>query len=482
MKTLELTIVIVYAVAMLAIGFYFRSRASKTASSFWSAESNVGVLVNAFALLATVMSGGGMMGNIGLGATLGLAYIACANLGSGAGLGMGALLVARPLRKSGAKTISEFIKMRFPNKAIALLVPIVIAIAYTVYLVAQMKASGTVGQYLLGVDFNLALIITWAIFTVYVMIGGMLAVTWTDFLQGMLMMLVTVVTSVAALMHFGGFDAMINMATEYYPQMGQLHLPLLSYAGFFFVWVFIGLCSPHILMRVSTAKNPFGAAVSLHGGMILITIFTVCTIFILSTASRCVIGVDVPDNKDAAFLYLIEVIFNPFWKGLTAAAIFAAIMSTAAGLLIAAAAAISNDIIVGIFKPDMEEKKQARLGSLMVFVVSFIVLLFSFNPPEYITVLYTQAMNFLVCSLMIPLLTGLWWRRATDSGALAALIAGGGSYAILFFGMELPTFSEMFISLPIALVAMIVGSLLSKPSESEIIARVESWHSESEAA
>lgn len=118
MKTLELTIVIVYAVAMLAIGFYFRSRASKTASSFWSAESNVGVLVNAFALLATVMSGGGMMGNIGLGATLGLAYIACANLGSGAGLGMGALLVARPLRKSGAKTISEFIKMRFPNKAI----------------------------------------------------------------------------------------------------------------------------------------------------------------------------------------------------------------------------------------------------------------------------------------------------------------------------------------------------------------------------
>lgn len=476
MKSMEIAIVLAYCILMLVVGFYFRAKAAKSASSFWSAEGNVGVMVNAFALLATVMSGGGMMGNIGLAATLGIAYILCANLGSGAGLGMGALLVAKPLRRSGAKTISEFIRMRYPNKAIAYLVPIVIAIAYTVYLVAQMKASGTVGQYLLGVNFNTGLIITWAIFTLYVMVGGMMAVTWTDFIQGMLMMLITIVSAVAALSFYGGFDNMMATATQFYPQMGLMHLPMSSYAGFFFVWVFIGLCSPHILMRVGTAKNPFGAAISLHGGMLLVTIFSILTSIVLGTASRNAIGAEVLANKDACFLMLLDVIFNPFWKGIAAAAIFSAIMSTAAGLLIAAAAAVSNDIIVNNLRPDMDEKKQAKLGSLMVFLVSCVVLAFSFNPPEYITILYTMAMNFLVCSLMIPLLAGLWWKRATETGALVALIAGGLSYAILLFGFELPTFSEMFISLPIALVCMVVVSLATKAPSAEMIEKVESWH------
>lgn len=476
MRSMELWVVGLYCVGMLAIGFYFRAKAAKSSSSFWSADSNVGVFVNAFALLATVMSGGGMMGNIGLAASLGVAYILCANLGSGAGLGMGALLVARPLRRSGAKTVAEFIGMRYKSKTVSFLVPIVVFIAYTVYLVAQMKASGTVGQYLLGVDFNLGLIVTWAIFTLYVMVGGMLAVTWTDFLQGMLMMLVTVVSSAVALIHFGGFTTMMTTATQIYPKMGLIHLPLSSYAGFFFVWVFIGLCSPHILMRVNTAKNPFGAAVAMHGGMLLITVFSILTSIVLGTASRDVVGAQVIANKDAAFLALIDVIFNPFWKGLTAAAIFAAIMSTAAGLLIAAAAAVSNDLIVNQFKPDMSQEKQAKLGSLMVFLVSCVVLSFSFHPPEYLTILYTMAMNFMVCSLMIPLLAGLWWKRATEAGALASIIAGGGSYTILLFFGKLPTFSEMFIALPIGLVCMVVFSLMTKAPSETMLKQVESWH------
>ena len=474
MKVMELSIIVVYAVAMVVIGLYFRKKARESVSGFWSADANIPIVVNAFCLLATVMSGGGMMGNIGLAAASGIAFIMCANLGSGAGLGMGALFVARPLRKSGAKTIAQFLQMRYDHKGVAMLVPIVVIIAYTLYLVAQMKAAGTVGEYILGVDFNLALVVTWLIFTIYVMTGGMLAVTWTDFFQGCLMMLVTIAASVATLSHFGGFQNLMKTATDFYPNMGTLHLPLSSYAGFFFLWVFIGLCSPHILMRVGTTKSPFAASVSLHGGMLLITTFSILTSVFLGLGSRAVIGVEEIANKDAAFLYLIEEIFGPFMRGLTGAAIYAAIMSTAAGLLLAAAASLSNDIIARLHP--MEEKKQTLLGSVSVVIVSCVVLAFSFNPPEFVVILYSQAMALMVSCLMVPMLAGLWWKRATSRGALLAILSGGISYAYLFFFMTLPTFSQIFIALPISLIGMLIGSYTSAEPTDEMVAQIEGWH------
>lgn len=476
MKIVELSIIVIYAVSMIAIGLYFRKKAAQSTSGFWSAEASVPIVVNAFCLLATVMSGGGMMGNIGLAAALGVGYILCANLGSGSGLGIGAIFVAKPLKKSGAKTLPQFLQIRYEHKGVAYLTPIVVIIAYTLYLVAQMKASGTVGEYVLGIDFNLALIVTWIIFTIYVMTGGMLAVTWTDFFQGCLMMLVTIVSAVTTLSFFGGYTNLVTAATENYPNMGVLHLPLLSYAGFFFLWVFIGLCSPHILMRVGTAKSPFAASISLHGGMLLITIFSILTSIVLGMGSRAIIGPEDIANKDAAFLYLIDTIFGPFMRGLTGAAIYSAIMSTAAGLLLAAAAALSNDIIAKL-KP-MSEKRQTRMGSVCVLVISCVVLSLSFNPPEFITILYSQAMAFLVSCLMIPMLAGIWWRRATARGALWSIIGGGISYAYLYFALDLPTFSEIFIAIPISLICMIIGSYTSPEPSDSIIAMVEDWHKE----
>ncbi|WP_319521760.1 sodium:solute symporter family protein [uncultured Desulfosarcina sp.] len=476
MKSIEIAIVVAYCVFIIGIGFFFKNRAGRSAGGFWSAETNIGVVVNAFALLATVMSGGGMMGNIGLAAGLGIPFILSANLGSGTGLGVGSLLVAKPMRKAGAKTVAEFIKMRFPNRAICYLVPIIVAITYIIYLVAQMKASGTVGQYLLGVNYNTGLVVTWLIFTFYVAIGGMLAVTWADFIQGMLMMLVVVASAGAALVHFGGFEATMATAVSNFENIGTIYMPISAYAAFFLLWVCVGLCSPHILMRVSTTKNPFGARVSLNGGMILITLFSILTSIVLGAATRAAIGPAQVPNPDAAFLMLLDVIFSPFWKGLAAAAIFSAIMSTAAGLLLAAAASIANDIIVNLHKTDMSPEKQATLGRFTVFAVSVVVLMLSFNPPTYLTLLYSAAMGFLVSGLMVPLLAGLWWKGTTETGALVSIIVGATTYAVCFFAFDMPKFTEIFVALPIAAICIVAVSFASKVSSPEILSQVEEWH------
>jgi Na+/proline symporter len=260
--------------------------------------------------------------------------------------------------------------------------------------------------------------------------------------------------------------------------MGTYHLPLLSYMGYFYLWVMVGMCSPHLLMRVSTTKSPFGAAVSMHGAMLIITIFSFATSVILGSASRVVVGAQKIDNFDGAFLQLIERIFGPTMQGLTSAAIYAAIMSTAAGLLLAAAASIANDIVPR-FKKDLTERQKTSLGRGAVLLVSVIVLSLSFNPPQYLSILYSQAMAFMVSTLLVPLLAGLWWKRATAFGAVLAIISGGTTFVLVFFVIHVPLFSEVFFAVPVALAFQIVGSLMTSAPSEETLKLVEGWHTES---
>jgi Na+/proline symporter len=193
-----------------------------------------------------------------------------------------------------------------------------------------------------------------------------------------------------------------------------------------------------------------------------------------------VIGTGAIENNDAAFLMLIEKIFPLAMQGVTAAAIYSAIMSTAAGLLLAAAAALANDIIPKL-KKTLTEKQKTRIGSGAVFLVSLVVLLLSFNPPEFLTILYSQAMGLLISCLAIPLMGGLWWKRATPLGAILALFGGGVTFVIVFFVVHVPSMSEMFFTLPVSLVLLIIGSYASKPPSQEIIDRVALWHKNDDA-
>ena len=87
-----------------------------------------------------------------------------------------------------------------------------------------------------------------------------------------------------------------------------------------------------------------------------------------------------------------------------------------------------------------------------------------------------EAMAFMVSALMVPMLAGLWWKRATSMGALLSIIGGGVSYAILYFGFTMPTFSQIFVSLPISLACMAAGSYMTPAPSDEIIKMVEGWH------
>ncbi|MDR1961557.1 MAG: hypothetical protein LBQ16_04670, partial [Gracilibacteraceae bacterium] len=86
---------------------------------------------------------------------------------------------------------------------------------------------------------------------------------------------------------------------------------------------------------------------------------------------------------------------------------------------------------------------------------------------------------FLVSTLLVPLLAGLWWKRSTELGAILAILSGAITFIIAFFIIGVPTFSEVFCSVPVAIIFQVVGSFLSAPPSAETIKMVEGWHTES---
>ena len=118
------------------------------------------------------------------------------------------------------------------------LVPVLIVIAFVIYIVAQLKAAGITATALLGIPYNTALVISTLVFIIYVSFGGMIAITWTDVIQGVLMLVVVVGAASVFVWRIGSPFEILGKATTVAPELGQvINQPISSYLGYFIIWV-----------------------------------------------------------------------------------------------------------------------------------------------------------------------------------------------------------------------------------------------------
>jgi sodium/pantothenate symporter len=425
--------------------------------------------------MAALASGGSIIGVIGLSFEHGMPYAFGMFAGAVVGFPLASILVARQLRNLGKYTITDFLLYRFNNRLIEILVPIIIIISFTAYIVAQLKAAGLAAVYILGISYPHAIALMSLVFIIYVSIGGMWAVTWTDVLQGILMAFVVLVLSVILLYKFNGLAPLVKKGVSIYPALGKMAaMPLSSYIGAFVIWATAISVIPHIVMRVYSAKNVKSARLSLNYAMIIYAIMIILAVSTIAPASRVLF----PHLKDAdaAFFNIIERNFSPLLAGLSIAAVMAAVMSTTDALLLACSSAISHDLYEKSLGKKASEKqlKYIRIGSVWIIGIAAMVL--AFNPPKLLTMLYTAAVGILCSSLFVPLVLGIWWKRATNGGALWSMLAGSISYMVLLFFTDMPALSHILISLPFSLLVMIIASCLTRSPSHQIIALMEKLH------
>lgn len=479
---LTIVIILIYMVACLAVGFW-ASKKQTSMSEFFVAGRRLGAVVVGLAVSSTVMSGFGWVGGFGTMYNTGL-HLWTITIAATFGTLFSYLFMAKPMRIYSEKfdmiTLTDFFNKRYNSRAASLIATIGILCGMIGYLMTNMQALGKMGQALLGIDYNLSLIVGTVILAVYCVGGGMLASALTDAFQA-IMMVVSSLIFVGVALHQGGGFTHINATVaafnpdnvRFWHESGSFNL--IWAIGTVLIYVFGVASQPHVV----TKFNQIQKASKLGRCMIIgvVSYFIVGLAMYAGFAARAMTidgkFADMSNQSD-----LISTVFSiqfmpPIVAGLVLGAVLAAIMSTTDGIICSLSAILTKDIwMTYVNKKELSDKKQvqlARIFSFLVIVVGFLMVL---KPPTVVTWLGNGAWGML-CAVNIPLLViGIRWKRGNKYGAVAAsivavVVALGMIVAKYAFAAVFPV-DFTIISCAASVLTYVVVSLATKPTDNEI--------------
>lgn len=481
----EVAISILYFVACIVIGLWANKRTQKNAESFYAGDRSFGLFVSLFAAFAAYASAGTFVGLIGSTYKLGLAYNLCSGLSVLFGWMFSAILVAPFLRAMNIKTTPDFFKVRYNDKAINIMASLIVLIAFTIYITSQFKAAGLSVQYLFKIDYIPAITIITPIIILYVALGGMWAVTITDVIQGIGMAILMFILPVGILIKSKmGIFEMFEEVGKSDPNFTQMLMSPFSYIGMMLTWGCAQFCLPHVVMRITSAKNMKVAQLMLPINGLLYLFSHILYIMVVAAAVALMFPIATAPLEDADFAFFImvqEIFDSAVIRGMCVSVIIAAMMSSVDSFLLAASAAFANDFLP-VVKPNISQETIVKVGTWAVVVIGVICYIFALNPPELLLLMYTEGVSFMLAGFVPAMILGIWWKRANVLGARLSIIFGCGSYAVIIvleriLGLfTLPTAAAICISLPLGLIFMIIGSYIGKPSAPELKNYVDELH------
>ncbi|KAB2332010.1 sodium/proline symporter PutP [Bacillus mesophilum] len=462
----------VYMAGMIGIGIWAYKKTSNL-SDYMLGGRTLGPAVTALSAGASDMSGWLMMGLPGAMFADGLSasWIAI-------GLTLGAwanwIYVAPRLRTyteiaNDSITIPGYLENRFKDRSrlLRLISGLVILIFFTFYVSSGMVSGGVLFQSIFGLEYHTGLWMVSAVVIAYTLFGGFLAVSWTDFIQGIIMVLALILVPLVTIFHIGGIGPAVEIPREIDPALlniftGTSVLGIVS----LFAWGLGYFGQPHIIVRfmaISSIKEIKKAKNIGMGWMIFSIIGAMFTGFLgityFSQAGQTL------DDPETVFITLGEILFHPIITGFLIAAILAAIMSTISSQLLVTSSSLTEDIYKTFFRREANDKELVLIGRLSVLVVAVIALFISWEKNETILDLVGYAWAGFGSSFGPLILLSLYWKRMTSAGALAGMIVGAAT-VIIWSMADLSDFLyEMIPGFAASLLAVVVVSMLTpKPS------------------
>ena len=472
---IERVLVVLYLAACIGIGVLASRKVLASRDEYWVAGRRIGTGVNAMAIMAALASGGSIIGVMGLAYGRGIPFTLSLFAGAVVGFPLASILVARPLRNFGKFTITDFLAFRFPHPIVRYTVPLLIVVSFTVYIVAQMKAAGITAEVLLGIPYGQAVTLAALVFILYVSIGGMLAVTWTDVVQGVLMLAVVLGIALLIMVRLGSPVTLLEQATTEAPALGEvLNQPFSSYLGSFVIWAAAIPVIPHIVMRVFSAKDAHGARLSLNIAMVAYSLMILAAVMVIVPLGT----MQFPGLQDAdtVFLRVMEQEFPPVLRGFAVAAVIAAVMSTTDALLLACSSAIAHDLLGAMLRKKVSAKAEGWITVGVAWVVGLLAMYLAYAPPPLLTEFYSAAIGLLSAGLFVPTIAGLWWKKANLAGGIAALVVGALVYLIVQFMPGTPPLSAILFALPASTLALWIFSRFGQPVSEAITQTVSRLH------
>ena len=461
----------------MAIGVYYYRR-TRNMSDYFLGNRKLGAWVTSMSAEASDMSGWMLMG------VPGFAYLAGLNAGwIAVGIAIGTWanwqFIAARLRKytelaKNSLTLPEFFENRFEDRSGLLrIVPAVfILIFFIIYTSSGFVSAGRLFETVFGIPYHYAIFIGAGSVVFYTLVGGFLAVSRTDFIQGIMMFFAILVVPITAAMEMGGFAATLSaIDTVQHSMLEPLTKPDGSTLGAIelislLAWGIGYFGQPHILVRFMAISSSKEIKQATRIAMTWVVVSLAAAVAV-GMVGRVFLTTPLEGTEsETVFLVMTNTMFPPVVAGLILSAVLAAIMSTASSQLLVAASAFAQDFYRTLLRKDAEQKELVWISRASVLVIASLAIFLGLNPNNFILDMVAYAWAGFGAAFGPALLMSLFWRRTTRNGVLAGIITGGVTVLVwkqfAFWGLY-----EIVPGFLLALSAIyIVSRLDDKPAES----------------
>ncbi len=470
----------IYLLAMVGIGFA-AWRSTRNLDDYILGGRSLGGYVTALSAGASDMSGWLLMGLPGALYLTGVseAWIAI-------GLCIGAWcnwrFVAGPLRvyterTDNALTLPDYFTTRFASGGRLLRVAsaLVILVFFAIYCASGIVAGARLFESVFGLPYAQALWWGAAATILYTLIGGFLAVSWTDTVQATLMIFALLLTPIIVVLSIGGPGETVRVIEQVDPS----RLQWLGKGGLVAVvsalaWGLGYFGQPHILARFMAADS---LAVIPQARRIGMTWMVLCLFGAIAvglagiawSAQHPEQAAPLMTNPERVFIVLAEVLFNPWVAGVLLSAILAAVMSTLSCQLLVCSSALTEDFYHGFIRPQAGERELVWMGRATVLAVALLAIFIARDPESRVLGLVSYAWAGFGAAFGPVVLFSLFWGRMTGVGALAGMVVG--ALTVLLWKYTGSALYEMVPGFLAASAAIVVGSLLSPAPTAEVLAR-----------
>lgn len=468
-STIAVTIGVMVMLALsTAIGLYFFRR-SKSYDEWMVGHRDMGPIVTGLALTASWLSGWAIFGNAGLSYTYGWSgswLIGTMNL---MGLALCVVMGYRMRRYAGmgARTVPEVARVRFDSRLVQALAGGAMIILLIVYSVGQYKAMASVWKLTTGTDWMGSLLITAILCAVYIMVGGYAGTQVSLALQGAVFMVIGWAFGIGSIFWAGGPAKIAEvLATATYVGKGGTETAISiggyttslapSFAGYdwlgvmaaMFMFLLMATGFPQNIARFIGTRKVTKKEYGILMLIVVINCVTPLMVGAMGLAARAVWGADLmtiaPIYGDAAASLVSMAMGGPVGAAVFSTAVFAAAVSTLAGMVMIMATNISRDLVQNIV-PKAPPKLLLNLSRIVVIPLVIIPLWWTYtSPPPVLSEFMSGSAVAQAGIFFFVIAVSMYWKRATKWGAVSAIVYGMGM-ALLHpsvYGKFLPPFDH----------------------------------------
>lgn len=497
----------VYMIAVVVIGIIC-AKQNKNADDFYLGGRKLNPLVTAMSAEASDMSSWLLMGLPGLAFLTGVADAGWTALGLAVGTYVNWLVVAKRLRRytvvaNNSITIPDFFSNRYKdkNRILMSVAAIVILIFFVPYTASGFAACGKLFSSLFGMHYLTAMIISAIVIVAYTSIGGFLAASTTDLMQGILMSIALVIILVFGVVTAGGFGAVTENAQAIpgYLSMIEMYDPVTNtaqpYSGLkiasMIAWGLGYFGMPHVLLRFMAIREEKQLKTSRRIAIVWVLISLVAAVAIGIIGASAIPGLvdreaiqggtltmaEATSQSETIFIQMANMlskngVFLALLAGVILAGILAATMSTADSQLLAASSSVSQNFFKGLIYKNASDKTVMWVARGTVILIAIIGAFLAADPNSSVFGIVSFAWAGFGAAFGPVVLFALFWKRSNLWGALAGMVVGGGMVFIWKF-LIAPLggvwgIYELLPAFVAACIAIVVVSLLTPKPTQEI--------------